>query len=103
MGKEEVKDNMDVSQAALISNIAYAVEKVYINNKDASIDKIKEGINGSEYSKHLQNLEYLDSFYDSLTGVRVIIMTVANSFRKSRVLELLPKFKIKKMNCWYAV
>ena len=40
---------------------------------------------------------------DFFSGFRVIIMTVANSLRKSRVLELLPKFKIKKMNRWCAV
>ena len=37
---------------------------------------------------------------DSDTGVRIIIMTQANSQVNTRVLELLPKFKIKKMNRW---
>ena len=36
-------------------------------------------------------------------GFRVIIMTQANSRVNTRVLELLPKFKIKKMNRWCAV
>ena len=36
-------------------------------------------------------------------GFRVIIMTQANSQVNTRVLELLPKFKIKKMNRWCAV
>ncbi len=36
-------------------------------------------------------------------GFRVIIMTQANSQVNTRVLELLPKFKIKKMNSWCAV
>ena len=40
---------------------------------------------------------------DLATGVRVIIMTVANSQVNTRILELLPKFKIKKMNRWCAV
>ena len=33
---------------------------------------------------------------DSDTGVRIIIMTQANSQVNTRVLERLPKFKIKK-------
>ena len=36
-------------------------------------------------------------------GFHVIIMTQANSQVNTRVLELLPKFKIKKMNRWCAV
>ena len=40
---------------------------------------------------------------DPLAGFRVIIMTQANSQVNTRVLELLPKFKIKKMNRWCAV
>lgn len=38
--------------------------------------------------------------WDFATGFRVIIMTQANSQVNTRVLELLPKFKIKKMNRW---
>ena len=41
--------------------------------------------------------------YDPCMGFRVIIMTVANSQVNTRVLELLPKFQIKKMSCWCAV
>ena len=42
-----------------------------------------------------------DSYvWDFATGFRVIIMTQANSLVNTRVLELLPKFKIKKMNRW---
>ena len=41
--------------------------------------------------------------YDPTSGFRVIIMTQANSQVNTRVLELLPKFKIKKMNRWCAV
>ena len=40
---------------------------------------------------------------DAACGFRVIIMTQANSQVNTRVLELLPKFKIKKMNRWCAV
>ena len=42
-----------------------------------------------------------DSYvWDFATGFRVRIMTQANSQVNTRVLELLPKFKIKKMNRW---
>ena len=42
-----------------------------------------------------------DSYvWDFATGFRVIIMTQANSQVNTRVLELLPKFKIKIMNRW---
>ena len=45
-----------------------------------------------------------DSYvWDFATGFRVIIMTQANSQVNTRVLELLPKFKIKKMNRWCTV
>ncbi|WP_455520752.1 site-specific DNA-methyltransferase [Parvimonas micra] len=44
-----------------------------------------------------------DLIVDFFSGFRVIIMTQANSQVNTRVLELLPKFKIKKMNCWCAV
>ncbi len=44
-----------------------------------------------------------DIVLDFFSGFRVIIMTQANSQVNTRVLELLPKFKIKKMNCWCAV
>ena len=44
-----------------------------------------------------------ETMIDPASGFRVIIMTVANSQVNTRVLELLPKFKIKKMNGWCAV
>ncbi|NJJ07682.1 SAM-dependent DNA methyltransferase [Streptococcus anginosus] len=44
-----------------------------------------------------------DRILDATCGFRVIIMTQANSQVDTRVLELLPKFKIKKMNRWCAV
>jgi len=44
-----------------------------------------------------------DKIIDPACGFRVIIMTQANSQVNTRVLELLPKFKIKKMNRWCAV
>ncbi|MEI4392131.1 site-specific DNA-methyltransferase [Streptococcus anginosus] len=44
-----------------------------------------------------------DLIVDPFMGFRVIIMTQANSQVNTRVLELLPKFKIKKMNRWCAV
>ncbi|VUC99833.1 type I restriction-modification system M protein [Streptococcus sp. NCTC 11567] len=45
----------------------------------------------------------INKIYDPACGFRVIIMTQANSQVNTRVLELLPKFKIKKMNSWCAV
>ena len=45
----------------------------------------------------------INKVYDPTCGFRVIIMTQANSHVNTRVLELLPKFKIKKMNRWCAV
>ena len=44
-----------------------------------------------------------DVVLDPTCGFRVIIMTQANSQVNTRGLELLPKFKIKKMNRWCAV
>ncbi|XCS49084.1 hypothetical protein ABZU05_03635 [Sneathia vaginalis] len=41
--------------------------------------------------------------YDPCCRVRVIIITQGNSQVNTRVLELLPKFKIKKINGWCAV
>lgn len=43
------------------------------------------------------------TLHNPAAGFRVIIMTQANSQVNTRVLELLPKFKIKNMNCWCAV
>ena len=45
----------------------------------------------------------INKVYDPTCGFRVIIMTQANSQVNTRVLELLPKFKIKNMNCWCTV
>ncbi|HGK7333407.1 TPA: N-6 DNA methylase [Streptococcus suis] len=44
-----------------------------------------------------------DYVLDPACGFRVIIMTQANSQVNTKVLELLPKFKIKKMNRWCVV
>ena len=45
-----------------------------------------------------------DSYvWDFATGFRVIIMTQANSQVNIRALELLSKFRIKKMNRWCTV
>ena len=49
------------------------------------------------------NITSENKVMDLATGFRVIIMTQANSQVNTRVLELLPKFKIKKMNRWCAV
>ena len=51
----------------------------------------------------MEGKENINKVYDPTCGFRVIIMTQANSQVNTRVLELLPKFKIKKMNRWCAV
>ena len=45
----------------------------------------------------------INKVYDPTCGFRVIIMTQANSQVNTRALELLPKFKIKKMKSRCAV
>ncbi|EGS37160.1 hypothetical protein [Veillonella sp. oral taxon 780] len=44
-----------------------------------------------------------DIILDFFSRFRVIIMSQANNRVNTRVLELLPKFKIKKINCWGAI
>lgn len=51
----------------------------------------------------LLDVKPTDKILDPCCGFRVIIMTQANSQVNTMVLELLPKFKIKKMNRWCAV
>ena len=72
----------------------------------------KEGAGGGEFYTPASVVKTLVSIlkpfsncrvYDPCCGFRVIIMTQANSQVNTRVLELLPKFKIKKMNRWCAV
>ena len=49
-----------------------------------------------KYRDVVKNMKIIDQ----ACGFRVIIMTHANSQVNTRILELLPKFKIKKMNRW---
>ena len=51
----------------------------------------------------LLDIQPPDKVLDLCCGFHIIIMTRANSQVNTRLLELLPKFKIKKMNRWYAV
>lgn len=86
-------------------------ENIYSNdNATKGIDTILgKGI--FEYTKPIQLIQKLmdianssgETIMDFFSGFRVIIMTQANSQVNTRVLELLPKFKIKKMNRWCAV
>ena len=46
---------------------------------------------------------FMAKLYDPAAEFRVIIVIEANSQVNTRALELLPKFKIKKMNRWCAV
>ena len=48
-----------------------------------------------DYQDKLSSLKFLDP----AAGFRVIIMTQANSQVITRVLELISKFKTRKMNC----
>lgn len=72
-----------------------------------SQDKLNDVVLTPSYVAHLLvKLARVDKdsyVWDFATGFRVIIMTQANSQVNTRVLELLPKFKIKKMNRWCAV
>ena len=60
---------------------------------------IETEIESSSEKLSIESIKILDP----AMGFRVIIMTQANSQVNTRVLELLPKFKIKKMNRWCAV
>lgn len=71
----------------------FGIERLFDNPKPIKL--IEDFINIS--------LNNNDIILDFFSGFRVIIMTQANSQVNTRVLELLPKFKIKKMNCWCAV
>ncbi|WP_341491752.1 hypothetical protein [Mesomycoplasma ovipneumoniae] len=51
---------------------------------------------------HLKDRETI-KVYGPTSGFCVIITTQTNSQVNTRVLELLPKFKIKKMNSWCVV
>ena len=70
--------------------------KVSFKNGKKPIRLIKQLIDSVE---NCNSVTVLDFF----AGFRVIIMTQANSQVNTRVLELLPKFKIKKMNRWCTV
>lgn len=84
------------------SNLSYELESVRIKSPD--LTEVSKVLAVAQQEKKIpSNLEYIDDFYDPSTGFRVIIMTQANSQVNTRVLELLPKFKIKKMNRWCAV
>lgn len=77
------------------SNLTYQVENVRVHESEET--ESEELLAEVNFRKEIpSNLEYIDDFYDPSTGFRVIIMTQANSQVNTRVLELLPKFKIKK-------
>lgn len=75
--------NKDLGQFFTPYGVSCAMSKMVIN-------KVKES-------------DKVITVYEPTCGVRVIIMIQANSQVNTRVLELLPKFKIKKMNRWCAV
>ena len=113
-----------VNTPLMLSKIVDAMDEIYaIMDKEQSTDvrgdvyeyllsKLeKSGVNGQfRTPRHIIKMmvEMTDpqpneTICDPACGFRVIIMTQANSQVNTRVLELLPKFKIKKMNRWYAV
>lgn len=85
-----------------------------IDLKTTSAKQMLVKIIGNEIFSYPKNISYIkllisliekeySTILDFFAGFRVIIMTQANSQVNTRVLELLPKFKIKKMNRWCAV
>lgn len=108
----------------LLSKVVDALDEIYrLMNESQAVDvrgdtyeyllsKIAQsGLNGQfRTPRHIIRMmvELMDPKADDMIcdpacGFRVIIMTQANSQVNTRVLELLPKFKIKKMNRWCAV
>ncbi|WP_298637662.1 type IIL restriction-modification enzyme MmeI [uncultured Solobacterium sp.] len=89
-----------------IENIHKVIDPLFLDDLKVELNKIRQF---KQYKiieqKAKQFQEKLSSltFFDPACGFRVIIMTQANSQVNTRVLELLPKFKIKKMNRWCAV
>ena len=89
-----------------IENIHKVIDPLFLDDLKVELNKIRQF---KQYKiieqKAKQFQEKLSSltFFDPACGFRVIIMIQANSQVNTRVLELLPKFKIKKMNRWCAV
>lgn len=88
------------------------IENIFSNdNAKKDLAKILENPNDFDFPKPISLIETIvkmikyknATVLDFFAGFRVIIMTQANSQVNTRVLELLPKFKIKKMNRWCAV
>lgn len=83
----------------------------FYNSGTQCVQNLFNGRRVFENVKPIETLSYLANMIgddnalimDFFSGFRVIIMTQANSQVNTRVLELLPKFKIKKMNRWCAV
>ncbi|HFH7689510.1 TPA: hypothetical protein ACGM0H_001046 [Streptococcus agalactiae] len=84
---------------------ALVTEKEYSNMKQSSLTAYytDPAIIRQMWEKLEQDGFTGGKILDPSMGFRVIIMTQANSQVNTRVLELLPKFKIKKMNRWCAV
>lgn len=90
-----------------VPNILKTIKPLFLNELNDKISEIiySELKNNNKAKKLIELLERISKmkFLDPACGFRVIIMTQANSQVNTRVLELLPKFKIKKMNRWCAV
>ncbi|EJP19910.1 DNA methylase family protein [Peptostreptococcaceae bacterium AS15] len=85
------------------------IESLYGRTESGNDDikKIFNNLNPFFYPKPLNLINHFisigtrkdDIILDFFSGSRVIIMTVANSIINTRVLKLLPKFRISKINC----
>ena len=114
---KKVKDRYDIFQKDYLTDEKRRKIKSLWTEKEINYDnssrelKILELDSIFDYTKPLYLMKKVlnmilknsDTILDFFSGFRVIIMTQANSQVDTRVLELLPKFKIKKMNRWCAV
>ena len=89
-----------------IENIHKVIDPLFLDelkNELNEIRQFKQFKTIEQKAKQFQEKLSSLTFFDPACGFRVIIMIQANSQVNTRVLELLPKFKIKKMNRWCAV
>ena len=89
-----------------VENIRKVIKPLFLDKLQYKFEIIKSETNISRKRQKLNDFQDELAglkFFDPACGFRVIIMTQANSQVNTRVLELLPKFKIKKMNRWCAV
>lgn len=89
-----------------IENIHKVINPLFLDALKEELNEIRQIKQPAALKNRAQQFQEKVSrlvFFDPACGFRVIIMTQANSQVNTRVLELLPKFKIKKINRWCAV